>query len=152
MWIVTTLLDNPALEKSLKLKKKWRHIIQKLIEQAQKNNKVYLLIPRLPWWPANVRNVTLIPGSGRFPRGGNGNPLQYSCLGNPMDRGTWWATVHGITKSETQLSDSTTATLIPTQRKNKEEKEQSTAITKHNSNTSIIWSCKEISRPKVKCF
>ena len=38
---------------------------------------------------------------------GNGNPLQYSCLGNPMDRGTWWATVHGVTKSLTQLSDFT---------------------------------------------
>ena len=37
--------------------------------------------------------------------GGNGNPLQYSCLGNPMDRGTWWATVHGFAKSRTQLSD-----------------------------------------------
>ena len=36
---------------------------------------------------------------------GNGNPLRYSCLGNPMDRGTWWATVHGVAKSQTQLSD-----------------------------------------------
>ena len=40
-----------------------------------------------------------IPGSGRSPGEGNGNPLQYSCLGNPMDRGAWWATVHGVTKS-----------------------------------------------------
>ena len=46
------------------------------------------------------------PGSGRSPGGGNGNPLQYSCLENPMDRGTWWATVHGITKSQTWLSGS----------------------------------------------
>ena len=37
-----------------------------------------------------------IPGSGRSPRGGNGNPLQYSYLGNPMDRRAWWATVHGV--------------------------------------------------------
>ena len=43
--------------------------------------------------------------------GGNGNPLQYSCLGNPMDRGTWQATVHGITKSRTRLSDWTTETI-----------------------------------------
>ena len=38
------------------------------------------------------------PGSGRYPGEGNGNPLQYSCLGNPMDRGTWWFTIHGVTK------------------------------------------------------
>ena len=44
------------------------------------------------------------PGLGRFPREGNGNPLQYPCLGNPMDRGAWWATVCGFTKSWTQLS------------------------------------------------
>ena len=42
-----------------------------------------------------------IPGSGRSPGQRNGNPLQYSCLGNPMDRGDWWATVHGVTKSQT---------------------------------------------------
>ena len=42
-----------------------------------------------------------IPGSGRFPGEGNGNPLQYSCLENPMDRGAWWATVHGVAKSQT---------------------------------------------------
>ena len=40
-----------------------------------------------------------IPGWGRSPGGGNGNPIQYSCLGNPMDRGAWWAAVHGIAKS-----------------------------------------------------
>ena len=46
-----------------------------------------------------------IPGSRRSPGEGNGNPLQYSCLENPMDRGTWQATVHGVTKSWIQLSD-----------------------------------------------
>ena len=46
-----------------------------------------------------------IPGSGRSPGEGNGNPLQYSCLGNPMDRGAWGATVHGVAKSRTQLSN-----------------------------------------------
>ena len=46
-----------------------------------------------------------IPGSGRSHGGGNGNPLQYSCLENPMDRGVWWATVHGVTKSQTRLSN-----------------------------------------------
>ena len=46
-----------------------------------------------------------IPGSGRSPGEGNGNPLQYSCLGNPMDRGAWRATVHGVAKSWTRLSN-----------------------------------------------
>ena len=48
---------------------------------------------------ANAGDVGLIPGLGRYPTGGNSNPHQYSCLGNPMDRGAWWATVHGVTKS-----------------------------------------------------
>ena len=48
--------------------------------------------------PANAGEVDLIPGLGRSPGEGNGNPLQYSCLRNPMDRGSWWATVHGVTK------------------------------------------------------
>ena len=48
-----------------------------------------------------------IPGSGRSPGEGNGNPLQYSCLENPMDRGAWRATVPGVTKSWTRLSDYT---------------------------------------------
>ena len=52
----------------------------------------------------NVGDPGSIPGSGRFPGEGNGNPLQYSCLENTMDRGAWWATVHGVTKSWTQLS------------------------------------------------
>jgi len=50
---------------------------------------------------ANAGDVVLIPGSGRSPGGGNGNPLQYPCLENPMDRGAWGATVRGITESDT---------------------------------------------------
>ena len=50
---------------------------------------------------AHIRDVGLIPGSGRSPGGGHGNPLQYSCLENFMDRGTWRATVHGVTKGRT---------------------------------------------------
>ena len=52
----------------------------------------------------DIRDASLISGSGRYPGEGNGNLLQYSCLGNPMDRGTWWATVQGVTKSRTQLT------------------------------------------------
>ena len=53
----------------------------------------------------NVGDLSLIPGSGWSPGGGHGNLLQYSCLENPMNRGAWWATVHGAAKSWTWLSD-----------------------------------------------
>ena len=49
----------------------------------------------------DIRDAGLIPESGRSPEGGYGNPLQCSCLENPMDRGAWRATVHGVTKSQT---------------------------------------------------
>ena len=56
-------------------------------------------------------DLGLIPESGRYPGEGNGYPLQYSCLENRMDRGAWWAKVHGVTKSQTRLSDSTAVRL-----------------------------------------
>ena len=58
--------------------------------------------------PANsgdARDVGSIPGLGKSPAGGHGNPLQYSCLENPIDRDGWWATVHGVTKSWTGLKN-----------------------------------------------
>ena len=55
--------------------------------------------------PASAGDVGSIPGSGRCPGEGNGNPLQYACLGNLMDRGAWQATDYGVTKSWTQLSN-----------------------------------------------
>ena len=55
--------------------------------------------------PANAENSGSMPESGRCPGEGNGNPLQYSSLGNLMDRGGWWATIHGVTKSQIQLID-----------------------------------------------
>ena len=61
--------------------------------------------------PANAGDVGLTPGLGRSPGVGNGNPLQYSCLGNPMDRGAWWATVHGVAKVWTRLSTHTWYTI-----------------------------------------
>ena len=63
----------------------------------------------LPWWlsgkesTCNIRDAGSIPGWGRSPGGGHGDPLQYSCLENPMDRGAWRATVHGVAKSWTRL-------------------------------------------------
>jgi len=53
----------------------------------------------------SVGDLGLIPELGRSPGGGHGNPLQYSCLENPMDRGAWRATVHGVAKSWTQMSN-----------------------------------------------
>ena len=58
--------------------------------------------------PANAGDLGSISGSGRFPGERNGNPLQYSHLGNSRERGSWWVTVHGVPKSRTQLSTSTT--------------------------------------------
>ena len=55
----------------------------------------------------NVGDLGSIPGLGGSTGEGNGNPLQYFCLENPMDRGAWWATVHGVAKSQTGLSDFT---------------------------------------------
>ena len=55
----------------------------------------------------DIRNTGSIPRLGRSPRQGNGNPLQSYCLENPMDRGAWWTTIHGVTKSQTQLSNFT---------------------------------------------
>ena len=55
--------------------------------------------------PANAEDSGSIPGLGRSPGGGNGNPLQCFCLGNPMDRGDWWVTVHAVAKRRIQLSD-----------------------------------------------
>jgi len=59
-----------------------------------------LLVKNSPANAGDVRNMGSIPGSGRSPRGRHGNPLQYSCLGNPSDREAWQATVYGVTKSQ----------------------------------------------------
>ena len=55
--------------------------------------------------PANTGDMGSIPGLGRSPGEENGNPLQYSYLGNPMDRRVWWAAVHGVAKESDQLSN-----------------------------------------------
>ena len=59
------------------------------------------MVKNLPANAGDLRDVGSIPGSGRSPGEGNGNPLQYSCLGNPRDRGAWWATVFGVAESDT---------------------------------------------------
>ena len=70
-----------------------------------------VMLFRAPWMAQRVKNALAMqetqeaqvrfPGQGRSPGEGNGNPLQYSCLENSMDRGAWWATVHGVSKSRT---------------------------------------------------
>ena len=62
-----------------------------------------LVIKNPPATAGDARDTGSIPGSGRSPGGGHGNPVKYSCLENPIDKGVWWVTVHGITKSRTQL-------------------------------------------------
>ena len=76
----------------LQLKKKKRHKTEHAYQEFVCN-------------ATNTRDVGLIPGSGRSPGWGYGNPLQYSCLQSPMDREAWQATVHGVAESWTQLSD-----------------------------------------------
>ena len=60
-----------------------------------------LVVKNLPANAGDVRDAGSIPGLGRSPGGGHGNPLQYSCLQNPMDRGAWWAMVFKVAKSDT---------------------------------------------------
>ena len=62
---------------------------------------VALVVKNLPVNAGDTRDMGSIPGSGRSPGEGNGHPFKYPCLGNPKDRGAWWATVHGVAKSWT---------------------------------------------------
>ena len=71
------------------------HIGQAFVSQ------VVLVVKNPPANAGDIRDAGLIPGSGRSPGEGIGNLLQYSCLGNPIDRGAWWARVHRISKSWT---------------------------------------------------
>ena len=77
--------------------------------------------------PASAGDSGLIPGSGRSPGEGNGNPLQYACLDNPMDRGAWRATVHWAAKSDTSEQLNTHIIPVDGQRMNWQEKGQTRA-------------------------
>ena len=69
-------------------------------------SQVALVVKNPPANAGDIRDMGSVPGSevsGRSPGGGHGNPLQYSCLENPMDRGAWWVTVHRVAKSRTRL-------------------------------------------------
>ena len=67
-------------------------------------SQVVLVIKNPPAYAGDVRDMGSIPGSGICPEGAHGDPLQYSCLKNPMDSGVWWATVHGVAKKQTRPS------------------------------------------------
>ena len=64
-----------------------------------------LVVKNLPVIAGDKIDTGLIPGSGRSPGEGNGSPLRYPCLENPMDRGAWWGTVHEVTKNQTQFNN-----------------------------------------------
>ena len=67
------------------------------------DSQVTLVVKNLPANEGDIRNLGLIPRLGRSPAGRHGNPLKHSCLESPMDRGAWWATVHGVANSWTPL-------------------------------------------------
>ena len=74
-----------------------------------RTSQVALVVKNLPTNAGDRREVGSIPGLGQSPGGRHGNPLQYSRLENPMERGAWWATVHGVIKSRTQLKHAHTS-------------------------------------------
>ena len=80
----------------------------------------------------NVGDLGLIPGLGRSLGEGNGNPLQYSCLENPMDGGAWWTTVHGVAKSQTRLSDFTSLQVCHSFPYKEQASNLTTAVTIHS--------------------
>ena len=71
------------------------------------------MVKNLPANAGDMRDVGLIPGSGRSPGGGHGNPLQYSCLKDPRDKGAFRATVHRVTKSQIRQKQLSLPTRIP---------------------------------------
>ena len=99
--------------------------------------------------PANCRiqrDAGLIPGLGRSPGEGHGNPLQYSCLENPADRGAWWATVHRVTQSQTQLKQLSMQKMIGKRYRKRRQRirVEFFLITEYVSYILILW----IPRPK----
>ena len=74
------------------------------IHICKRASQVALVVKSLPVDAGDARDTGLIPGSGRYPGEGNGNPLQYSCLENPMVRGAWKATVHGVSRVRHDLA------------------------------------------------
>ena len=107
-----TLLEVPAGNKKNKLPDTMQ--VRVCLRKKKKRTKSHQGFPggsEVKASTCNAGDLGSIPGSGRSPGEGNGNPLQDSCLENSMDRGAWWATVHGVAKSQTRLSDFTFTSL-----------------------------------------
>ena len=78
----------------------WTRLKLTLATDGVRASQAVLVVKNLPAIAGDIRDTDSMPGSGRSPGGRHGNPLQYSCLENPMDRGAWQATVHGVAKSQ----------------------------------------------------
>ena len=81
--------------------REWRNVFA-VPSSGSGTSQVALVVKNPPANAGDTGDLSSIPGLGRSPRGGYGNPVQYSCLENPMDRGAWWVKVHRITKHRTQ--------------------------------------------------
>ena len=103
MWRQSHWLLCIAHSLTLRMRHHCLYLLLALTIHSSWASRVVLLVKDLPANVGDVRDAALISGLGRSPRGGHGNPLQYFCLENPTDRGVWRATVHGVTKSWTQL-------------------------------------------------
>ena len=80
-------------------------VISVIYNNLIRASQVVLVVKNPPANAEDIRDADLIPKSGKSLGEGNGDPLQYSCLGNPMDRGAWWGIVPGVAKSQTQFSN-----------------------------------------------
>ena len=89
--------------RSIKKSLGWTNLVLLDNQHVQRASLVVLVVKSLPASAEDTGDAGSIPGSGRSPGGGHGNPLLYSCLENPMDRGAQWATVCGVAKSQEQL-------------------------------------------------
>ena len=119
--------------KAGRLKAQDEPVLQSEGHQAQENlsysteccfigaSQVDLVVKNLPANAGDLRDAGLIPGLGRSSGGGHGNPPQYSCLENPMDRGAWQVTVHGVTQSQTRLKRLSMHTLTNSMKKIKQD-------------------------------
>ena len=94
-----TFSNCPAVKYS-----KFMRPVPSMLSQRFKNTALLEIWLRCEESACSGGDRGLIPGSGGSPRGGHGDPLQYFCLGNPMERGAWGVTVHGVAKSQTRLS------------------------------------------------
>ena len=104
----------PGQEKTklkFELMSKWKKKKSSFFLLFYRASQVVLVIKNLPANAGDIRDVGSVPGLERSSWGGHGNPIQYSCLENPMGRGTWWATVHGVAKSRIQLKRFSNNTL-----------------------------------------